>query len=183
MKVTFLFILLLPVLSFTQNPVSMQDVEGRRAVSMNNANGKTTEGIYRYYVKGEDKPFSGILFAQYPNGNVLSRQEFVQGVGQGRWINYYENGNLKEVGHYEQNLVQGAITKYYPDGQIKAKGTYKDWRIKIGVWEYYDQKGNLKNTKNYGEQGSIEEVQEYYNRGEISSTWYNSILTKNGFEK
>ena len=176
-------LLLLPVLIFTQDRLSMEDVEGRREVSMKDVNGQTVEGEYRYYAKGETEPFTGILFSEHPNGNTSSWQEYVNGLGQGKWINYYENGNYKEIGHYEQNLVEGPITKFYMNGKIQAKGNYKDWRIKIGIWEYYNQDGQLKHTKDYGEKGSTEEVKEYYERGEISLSWYNSILTKNGFKK
>jgi len=183
MKIQIILILLnLPLAVFSQEMISMEDVEKRREVSMDNVNGKTINGVYRYYAKEEKEPFTGILYSKHPNGNISSWQEYINGIGQGKWKNYYPNGNLKEVGYYEENLVQGPITKYYPNGKLKAEGNYKDWRIKVGVWQYYDQNENLKFTKDYGEQGSIEEVQEFYDRGEISYTWYYRILTKNGFK-
>jgi antitoxin component YwqK of YwqJK toxin-antitoxin module len=172
----------MPVPGFSQNKMAMEDVESRREVSMAYASGKRTNGIYRYYAKGEEQPFTGILFAKYPNGNYASWQEYVDGVGQGKWINYYENGNPKEVGHYNQNLVEGPIKKYYQNGVLQAEGNYKDWRVMIGKWKYYDQKGNLESTKDYGSKGSIEEVQKFYDSGEISYSWYANILTKNGFK-
>ncbi|WP_157957321.1 toxin-antitoxin system YwqK family antitoxin [Winogradskyella tangerina] len=161
----------------------MSETETKREVSMADATGKSTDGVYRYYAKGEDEPFTGILYATYPNGNYLSWQEFVDGVGQGKWINYYENGNYKEIGNYNNNLVEGPIKKYYENGNLKADGTYKDWRIKIGTWNYYDIDGNLESTIDYGEKGSIEEVKEYYERGDIPYSWYSDILSKNGFEE
>ncbi len=183
MKIQILLILLnLPLMVFSQKITSMQDVEERREVSMNNVNGETSNGVYKYYVKGENEPFTGILFSKHANGNFDSWQEYIDGIGQGKWINYYENGNFKEVGYYEQNLVQGPIKKYYPNGNLKAAGNYKDWRVKIGLWKYYDENGNLKLTKDYGDKGSIEEVQEYYDRGDIPYSWYYNILTKNGFK-
>lgn len=160
----------------------MEEVEIRREVSMAEVNGQRSNGAYRYFAKGETKPFTGVLFAKYANGNFSSWQEYVEGVGQGKWINYYENGNFKEVGHYNQNLVEGPIKKYYENGVLKAEGNYKDWRIKVGQWNYYDQQGNLKTLKNYGNKGSIEEVKEYYERGEISYSWYTDILASNGFK-
>ncbi|MCE2612130.1 hypothetical protein LVD13_04035 [Flavobacteriaceae bacterium D16] len=176
------FVFILPVSGFSQNTLSMQDVESRREVSMAEASGKRTDGIYRYYAKEEKEPFTGILFAKYPNGNYSSWQEYVDGVGQGKWINYYENGNPKEEGHYNQNLVEGSIKKYYENGVLKSEGSYKDWRVMIGKWKYYDQKGNLESTKDYGSKGSIKEVQKFYDSGEISYSWYANILTKNGFK-
>ena len=43
--------------------------------------------------------------------------------------------------------------------------------------------GKLESTEDYGDQGNIEEVKEYYERGEISYRWYSSILAKNGFKQ
>jgi antitoxin component YwqK of YwqJK toxin-antitoxin module len=180
--IIILLLAMIHVAGISQITVSMEDVESRREVSMDDASGKRTDGVYRYYAKGEEKPFTGVLFSKHSNGEISSWQEYVDGVGQGKWINYYDNGNYKEVGHYNNNLVEGPIKKYYENGMIKAEGTYKDWRIKVGEWKYYDQNGNLESTKNYGEKGSIEEVQEFYDRGEISYSWYSSILTKNGFK-
>ena len=172
-----------PMLGFAQKSISMEETETRREVSMADATGKNTKGLYRYYAKDDEKPFTGILFAKYPNGNYSSWQEYVDGIGQGKWINYYENGNYKEIGYYNRNRVEGQIKKYYENGILKAEGNYKDWRIKIGEWKYYNQNGNLESIKDYGDKGSIEEVQEYYDRGEISYNWYSDILSKNGFKE
>lgn len=178
-----LFILLinLPLLAFSQKELSMGEVEGRTELSMGEVNGKTTKGIYRYYAKGETTPFTGILYSKHANGQTDSWQEYVNGVGQGKWINYYENGNFKEIGYYEQNRVEGPIQKFHPNGILKAEGNYKNWRIRIGEWKYYDSKGKLLKAEDYGTQGSIQEVQAYYDRGDISYGWYSSILSENGF--
>ncbi|WP_411894574.1 toxin-antitoxin system YwqK family antitoxin [Winogradskyella sp. A2] len=165
-----------------QNQNAMSDVELKREVSMADVDGKRTDGIYRYYAKGETKPYTGILFSKHENGQIASWQEFENGIGQGQWINYYPNGNFKEVGNYNENRVEGPIKKFYEDGTLKASGNYKDWRIRISVWNYYNQKGQLKTTEDYGEKGNISEVTEYYERGEISYTWYSNILKKNGFK-
>lgn len=166
---------------FSQQSISMADTESRREVSMANAQGKTSDGVYRYYAKGDNEPYTGVLFAKYPNGNFSSWQEYVDGLGQGQWINYYENGNYKEKGFYKKNLVEGPISKYYENGVLKAEGSYKDWRVKVGNWKYYDEDGNLLSTNDYGEKGSLEEVEEYFERGEISKSWYVDIKEKNGF--
>ncbi|MDN3204530.1 toxin-antitoxin system YwqK family antitoxin [Algoriphagus sediminis] len=106
----------------------------------------------------------------------------MNGIGQGKWINYYENGNYKEIGHYEENRVEGPIQKFHENGNLKAEGEYKDWRIRIGEWRYFDEDGKLLYSEDYGEKGSISEVQAYYDRGDISYSWYYDILEKNGFE-
>ena len=127
------------------------------------------------------KPFTGVLYASYPDGSLLSWQEYSDGIGQGKWINYYKNGQIQESGYYNKNKVEGPVEKFYENGYLKASGTYKDWRIKIGKWSYFNEDGTLLKEIDYGTKGSIEEVKEYYNRGDISFSWYSSILQENGF--
>ncbi len=184
MKIKFCLLLFcLPfILSAQTTKLSMDEVEGRQEVSMDDVTGKSTDGVYRYYAKGATKPFTGILYANHPNGEVNSWQQFVDGIGEGEWINYYDNGNYREIGNYDQNKVTGPIKKYYRNGVLQAAGNYKDWRIRIGEWKYYDEQGNLVKTEDYGTKGSIMEVQEYYDRGDIPFSWYSSILADNGFK-
>lgn len=166
-----------------QQMVPGEEASVQREISMSNTIGKSVNGAYTYFAVGDKEPFTGILFARYPNGNYSSRQSYVNGRGQGKWINYHENGNFKEVGYYNNDRVEGPIRKYHENGMLKAEGQYKDWRIKVGEWKYYDQAGVLISTHNYGEKGSIEEVQAYYNRGDIPYSWFRDILRKNGFKE
>ncbi len=178
----FLILILFPIITFSQKTLSMDEVISQPELSMNDATRRNTDGIYRYYEKGATKPFTGILFSNHPNGQVDSWQQYIDGVGEGEWINYYDNGNYKEVGNYVKNRVEGPINKYYRNGQLKAEGTYKDWRIRIGVWNYYDESGKLTRTEDYGDKGNLIDVKAYYNRGDIPYSWYVQILRKNGFE-
>ena len=102
-----------------------------------------------YYQQNSNKPFTGILYGKFENGNYLTLQEYKNGVGNGVWINYHENGNLKEVGTYVENRVEGSIKQYYEDGTLKASGQYEHWRKKAGIWKYYTKDGMLKNTIDY----------------------------------
>ncbi len=153
-------------------------VSAEREITMSATTANSSSGAYRYYKEGETEPFTGILFARYANGNYKSRQEFVDGIGQGTWINYWPNGNLKEAGSYNQNKVEGPISKYYENGQLKAKGNYKDWRIRIGEWEYYDESGQLILTEDYGSKGDFRDVLAYYKSGQISEERYLRIINE-----
>ncbi|ADR22275.1 hypothetical protein MATR_00840 [Marivirga tractuosa] len=164
-----------------QELLSMEDAESRESLSMNEVTANSSDGTYRYYAKGAREPFTGILFSKFPNGQYDSYQQFVDGVGQGQWVNFYENGNYKEIGNYEQNKVTGPIKKFHENGELAEEGIYKDWRIRIGKWKFYNPEGKLIDSVDYGEKGSIVEVQEYYDKGDISFSWYRSILDENGF--
>ncbi len=177
-NVFFLFSFCCLNLIAQQRSLPMTATQTQKELAMSETNGNSSSGQYRYYAKGEKSPYTGILFAKYPNGNYETWQTYIDGIGQGVWINYYENGQYKEVGHYEQNRVEGPIKKYHLNGQLKASGTYKDWRIRIGEWSYYDENGRLIRTDDYGEKGNFKEVEAYYQRGEISYSWYQQILAR-----
>lgn len=103
----------------------------------------------KYYLKGSNKPYTGFLYAKYDNGELLSVQQFVEGVGHGIWINYDPEGRKECQGTYINNRVEGPVTFFYEDGSIKSKGQYRDWKRPIGVWTYYDRQGNVISTMNY----------------------------------
>jgi antitoxin component YwqK of YwqJK toxin-antitoxin module len=139
MKKKLIFNLFLGVVCFGMN--AQIDTLGQRMISMN----ATVEKPYKvgsvYYKKGESKPFTGVLFGKYNNGKYLSIQEYKDGIGNGKWVNYYVDGTVKEIGTYNDNRVDGPIEQFHPNGRLKAKGTYKHWRKKTGVWFYYDMEG------------------------------------------
>lgn len=171
-----IFVFFIPLLIFNFSSIAQIDTSNQEMVSMADTYQERKDGAYRYFKKGEEKPYDGVLFGKYANGNYLSVQEFKNGLGEGTWINYYENGNLKEVGTYQKNKVAGPIQKFYPSGKLQAKGTYREWRIRVGEWIYYDEKGNEIKRENYGKKGDFRDVEDYYKRGDISKSWYEQIL-------
>ncbi len=97
----------------------------------------------KYFKKNSNKPFSGFLYARYDNGNLLSVQQFENGVGHGVWIDYDPEGNKVCQGTYFNNRVEGPVTFYYEDGSIKSTGQYKHWKRPVGTWIYYDRQGKI----------------------------------------
>lgn len=148
-------------------------------LSMGQTTGKTYQGQYTYFSNETNQPYTGILYAKYPNGNYLSRQEFKNGIGNGTWTNYYENGHISEQGTYVDNRVEGAIKKYYDTGILKSEGIYREWRIRVGEWKYYDAEGQLKEIINHGAYGDFRDVDGYYQRGEISKAYYEKLKKSN----
>lgn len=153
------------------------DTTNQEMVSMTDTYQKTYKGEYRYFKKGNAKPYEGVLFGKHSNGNYASIQEYKNGLGDGTWINFYENGNIKESGTYQKNKVAGPIQKFYPSGKIKSQGTYRDWRIRVGEWTYYNENGAVIKTEDYGKKGDLRDVEDYYQRGEISEAWYQQIIS------
>jgi len=102
-----------------------------------------------YYQQGSDKPFTGVLFGRYDNGNLLTTQEYVDGVGNGAWIDYDPEGNIERKGTYSNNKVEGPVTLYYENGSIKATGQYLHWKRPIGEWVYFDKSGQVAHRMTY----------------------------------
>ncbi len=103
----------------------------------------------KYYIKGTDKPYTGFLYARYENGELMSVQQFENGVGNGIWINYDPYGRKECQGTYVNNRVEGPVTFFYEDGSVKSKGQYREWKRPIGLWIYYDRQGNIVSRMNY----------------------------------
>jgi len=162
---------------YAQKELSMQEVELKlEEIPMSQTNQKYADGKWRYYEKGSSEPFTGILYGKYDNGNLLTRQHFVNGIGEGKWYNYYENGNLREAGTYIQDRVEGPMKKYDENGQVRAEGMYKDWRIRVGKWKYYDANGQLLKIVDHGERGDFRDIEEMYKNGDISKRRYDQLM-------
>lgn len=123
--------------------IHMYSQDKKEMVSMS----KTYQKPYKlgavYYKKGTNTPFTGILYGKYDNGNLMTTQEYVNGVGNGKWTDYDPLGNKVCEGTYLNNKVEGPVKFFYEDGSLKSEGQYLDWKRPIGLWKYYDKKGNL----------------------------------------
>lgn len=142
-------VILLPTILYSFCMLGQIDTLNRNMISMS----ETIEKPYKvgsvYFKKGATKPYTGILYGKFENGNYLTIQEYVDGIGNGKWVNYYSDGTLKEIGTYRDNLVEGPIRQFHPNGKLKAKGNYKHWKRKVGTWEYFDTDGQLTETVVY----------------------------------
>lgn len=143
---TYLTCFLSAVACGQEKQIAVQDTT--KMYSMTETTVQYTNG-QKYYLKGSNKPYTGFLYAKYDNGELMSVQQFVDGVGQGIWINYDPDGRKECQGSYVNNRVEGPVTFFYEDGSIKSTGQYRDWKRPIGVWTYYDRQGNIISTMNY----------------------------------
>ena len=62
-----------------------------------------------YYQTGTNTPFSGILYGKYANGNYQTIQEYVHGVGNGKWVDFSPEGIKECEGTYKDNRVEGPV--------------------------------------------------------------------------
>lgn len=102
-----------------------------------------------YYKTGTKIPFTGMLNGKYDNGNYQTKQEYKNGIGNGKWIDFNPEGMKECEGTDTDNRVEGPVTFYYENGSEKSEGRYLHWKRPIGEWNYYDMNGNLVHTMTY----------------------------------
>ena len=69
---------------FCQQATQGTEEQLQRELSMSETVGKNLNGVYTYFASGEKVPFTGILYAKFPNGNYQSRQTYLNGRGHGK---------------------------------------------------------------------------------------------------
>ena len=144
MKRLFLVLLFTSSICFSQI-----DVDGRYVVPMSYTYQKAYKLGSVYYQTGTKIPFTGVLYGKYDNGNYQTMQEYVDGIGNGKWVDFNPEGIKECEGTYRDNRVEGPVKFFYEDGSIKSGGQYLHWKKPIGLWNYYDKKGNLVHTMTY----------------------------------
>ncbi|MGB5242452.1 MAG: hypothetical protein WBN28_13870 [Lutimonas sp.] len=138
------------VLLFTSSICYAQiDVEDRDVAPMSDTYQKAYKLGSVYYRTGTQIPFTGVLYGKYNNGNYQTMQEYVDGIGNGKWIDFNPEGEKECEGTYKDNRVEGPVKFFYEDGSLKSEGQYLHWKKPIGLWKYYDKKGNLVQTMTY----------------------------------
>jgi antitoxin component YwqK of YwqJK toxin-antitoxin module len=70
-------------------------------------------------------------------------------VRDGRWVLLSETGNELSVTYFNKGKREGHSIVKYPNGRLHYVGEYKNNQM-IGVWKFYDEKGKLKEEKDYG---------------------------------
>jgi len=112
--------------------------------------------------------FFHIIFSQNNYNDSLQKT--------GYWVGYYDSGELRYEGYFENGKETGLFKYYYKSGNldielfyitpgiyaeariyysndgdfsaIKALGNYCD-KKRCGLWEYFDDKGNILSKENY----------------------------------
>ncbi|MGG0277491.1 toxin-antitoxin system YwqK family antitoxin [Bacillus rhizoplanae] len=91
------------------------------------------------------KPFTGLVYELYDNGNLIYYTNYVKGFIEGELIEFYKNGNLKSV----KNLIHGQSNSteriWYESGELKFEGEYK-FGIALHYMEW-DEKGRILKQK------------------------------------
>lgn len=89
----------------------------------------------------DGKPFTGLVYELYNNGNLIYYANYVKGFIEGKLIEFYKNGNLKSVKNLIHGQSNGLERIWYETGEKKFEGEYK-----FGIALHYiewDTKGHI----------------------------------------
>ena len=117
---------------------------------------ETDKLVYRnglYYEVNSTKPFTGSVVEYHDNGQLEMRGNYKDGKDDGLWESYYENGQLEMRGNYKDGEPDGLREFHYDNGQLESRGNVKDGGFGFGqedgLWEYFDEEGNLTETQEW----------------------------------
>ena len=84
--------------------------------------GRIDQNVTVFYQNG--RPYTGLVYEEF-QGRVDLEYEVVNGVKQGKEIEYYPNGTIQSVSHYVDNVLEGELINYYESGAIEEKALFE----------------------------------------------------------
>lgn len=85
----------------------------------------------------QNKPFSGIQFALYPNGDTAFVKPFHEGLEEGVSKQWYENKKLAEERLYIAGKKEGIHRGWWPDGKPKFSYEFNNGEFDGVIKEWY----------------------------------------------
>lgn len=89
-----------------------------------------------FYLKGTNKPYTGMCYTMHPNGQLGMGGNLVNGLRDGEWFWYYDTGIPKRYASYKKGIKQGPTIFYYKNGQKKSEIIFdNDQNIRQSSWD------------------------------------------------
>ncbi|MFO8235439.1 MAG: hypothetical protein R6U04_08560 [Bacteroidales bacterium] len=84
----------------------------------------------------------------YPEGDTAQIMPYKKGKKNGPFTDYFRNGNIQMQGRYINDTLDGELTLYHSNGNKKIEGKYEQ-NFKEGDWIYYEEDGDTSQILNY----------------------------------
>ena len=101
------------------------------------------------------------------NGELISKENYINGLLHGEQFVYYPDGQVTAVSRYKNGLLEGITSKFSSKNILIEEITYAN-NVPNGLAKYFELNGNLKETGFY-KNGKRAGKWEYYLDGEIAS--------------
>jgi antitoxin component YwqK of YwqJK toxin-antitoxin module len=82
----------------------------------------------------------GDRLTYFENGQVQTRQPYLNGFMGGIGQEYFPSGKLRKETTYVRSQIQGPFKEYHEDGTLAVSGLYRNSK-QSGVWTYYKEDG------------------------------------------
>lgn len=113
-------------------------------------------------------PGKAVIEQHWPDGSVLSTEEYLNGERHGRIRYFYPDGKLELEGEYRGGERAGTWTSLYPNGRTRYTSTYVDGRLE-GVRSEYSMDGTIASSYTYVFGQLQGEGKEYHVDGSVAS--------------
>ena len=100
----------------------------------------------------DGKPFTGIGYSKYKNGQLRGELHYQDGYPLGLCRKWYENGQLAKEWIAERGVAPARTTEWYDSGQLKSQ-CIRECGVDLEYTEW-DRDGKVLSTKEL-EEGSI----------------------------
>ena len=84
------------------------------------------------------KPFTGIAYSSYSDGNPYIEEEYNNGINNGEKKIWYINGKQKLKETYLNGKLHGDKIEWYENGNMKTKTNYEDGEEKGLYIEWFE---------------------------------------------
>ena len=88
------------------------------------------------YYNGEK--FSGNCNSYFLNGNLRSKQSYIDGLDNNNWTFYFSNDSIKTIAFFDKGKRIGEWKYYAKNGNLWKKNTYDSIGNPVGYWKTYD---------------------------------------------
>ena len=116
------------------------------------------------------KPFTGLAYENYRNGNLMYYCYYEDGFSQGDYVEFYEDGNVKSIQNMQRGRTHGVEKIWSKMGVLQSESAYE-----YGVCVYlkeWDEKGILIQEKLYPTKEDLEMI-------ESQKVWYEEAMKNN----
>ena len=96
----------------------------------------------------EGRPFTGVGFDVYDNGQLYEETNYKDGKLDGLAKRWYDNGLIQYEWNFKDNFYDGLSKEWYKNNQLRYETNYKDG-LKDGLSKHWHDNGLLDYTWHY----------------------------------
>jgi antitoxin component YwqK of YwqJK toxin-antitoxin module len=98
--------------------------------------------------KENEKPYTGIVFALYNNGNIQYEWSYLDGIPNGKWKYYFYTGKVQYEFTYLDGEKHGPCRAWHFNGKLNFESQYKNNELH-GEQVFWTYNGELDHKRSY----------------------------------